>query len=922
MRPRPATAVASVLWLLSLSAGAGRAIAAGEAAADAENGRGLHAGQIDAENVAAYRVGGPDAIGGIGDWAIGNGTLCAVISDREHEAILSEVGGVLIDLGHCDREDDQFNVLHSLMNMSRSEVVPVRSVRAELDLYTAEARIITTGERLGVFVETTYSLRRDRPSALGIVTRLVRRKPGERLFLFGDVSLHGHRQLSGFALAAKRLEHSTGFGHSSLDPFKPLEMLSAVVPADTQVMVGGDALSPGIAYGLQLVEVTLERASGEVLTVPSLTVNGENFSMLGVFARPFWVGGEDSLGLLPLAQTLMMDLHKGDSLVIRRLMHVGDRADVASVTDQIFSDAPRVHGSVNDPSARLHVSLAAGAPVTQVRPDPDGAFSFRVPTGRYQLVVIAPGNRSVQRDLEVGETDVDLGKIDVGAAARVTLPRGQRMRLVFAGAGRTADPRFGDDLLGFRIGDEEIPSSAQANHVSLAGIDADPAHVTLAPGRYDVYATRGLEYEVTHVSLEIAAGETKTLEIEAPPRALRTPHWISADLHVHSEWSDDSALPQDTRIATFVAQGAEVMVATEHDRVVDYGPRIRSLGLARQVVSVIGSEVTSTSHSEAAPHTFGHVNVFPLPYRPDQYRGGSPRGEGRRLRDLIADVRAQVGDRVVQLNHARATGDDSGDGQFFSHLSFGEPFDPTLPLDAPPNRTLVERASEQAPRDLDFDAMELMNGPSMQRYRRLRADWFSLLLQGEIRTATANSDSHRAGELVALPLNYVRLANDTVRGFRESAFVAAVRGGSSYGSTGPILDLRLVGKRTARIGQTYRGARASLHLSVKAASWIPISEARVYVNAELIYRGSLTAGERQELPLNFETDSFITVEVEGKPGDVYAAVAPGFVPFAFTNPIFVDADGDGEWTAPGLPEPLPDTIVAADPSTKAGGAPQ
>ena len=66
-------------------------------------------------------------------------------------------------------------------------------------------------------------------------------------------------------------------------------------------------------------------------------------------------------------------------------------------------------------------------------------------------------------------------------------------------------------------------------------------------------------------------------------------------------------------------------------------PRIRSLGLARQVASVIGSEVTSTSHSEAAPHTFGHVNVFPLPYQPDQYRGGSTRGEGRRLRDLIAD---------------------------------------------------------------------------------------------------------------------------------------------------------------------------------------------------------------------------------------------------------------------------------------------
>ena len=49
-------------------------------------------------------------------------------------------------------------------------------------------------------------------------------------------------------------------------------------------------------------------------------------------------------------------------------------------------------------------------------------------------------------------------------------------------------------------------------------------------------------------------------------------------------------------------------------------------------------------------------------------------------------------------------------------------------------------------------------------------------------------------------------------------------------------------------------------------------------------------------------------EVEGEENETFAAVSPGFRPFAFTNPIFVDADADGEWTAPGLPESLPPTI--------------
>ena len=71
----------------------------------------------------------------------------------------------------------------------------------------------------------------------------------------------------------------------------------------------------------------------------------------------------------------------------------------------------------------------------------------------------------------------------------------------------------------------------------------------------------------------------------------------------------------------------------------------------------------------------------------------------------------------------------------------------------------------------------------------------------------------------------------------------------------------------------------------------------------------IAPGARLEIPLRFDADGFVTVEVEGEPDETYAAVAPGFTPFAFTNPIFVDADGDSRWTAPGLPDPLPATIT-------------
>ena len=40
-----------------------------------------------------------------------------------------------------------------------------------------------------------------------------------------------------------------------------------------------------------------------------------------------------------------------------------------------------------------------------------------------------------------------------------------------------------------------------------------------------------------------------------------------------------------------------------------------------------------------------------------------------------------------------------------------------------------------------------------------------------------------------------------------------------------------------------------------------------------------------EVPLAFTSDSFVWVEVFGEPDETYAALAPGFVPIAFTNPV-------------------------------------
>jgi hypothetical protein len=865
---------------------------------------GLHALRVTEANATRLLPGGPHAIGGIGDWALGNGTLCAVISDSSHESILSAGGGFLVDLGHCDRDDDQFNILQPLLNASQERVPATREISAQVS--NGEAQIVTEAVFEGGTFTTTYALDLVDPGVLRIRSELRRVEDGPRVRMLGEVSLHGDGSLSPFTISTEHPEATVGFAHPQVDPDDPLQMARAIVPADLQVWVGGDALEPGIAYGLRLTAAKRVRANDESQELPHFSINGADFSLLGLLSRPCWLGCAEGVGPLELVQALFMDVAVGDTLLYERELRVGSRADVASVTDQLWRDAPRVTGRIDDPSARLHVDRDDGTPMTEVRPARDGTFSFRIPAGDYRLRAVAPGARALERAFRVVEVEVELEPLAMGAASRVRLPQGDAMRLVVSGSEATPNPRLGDDLLGLGIGERRVPTALAGNEVSLAGIPGDPEEIVLAAGRYQVYATRGPEYGMRRADISVRPGEVIPLEIEAPERVLTTPGWISADLHVHAVGSDDSTLPLRARIDTLLAQGLELVVSTDHDQVVDYAPLIRSLDLADRVASVVGVEITSTAREAAVPYTAGHLNAFPVPREPLEYRDGAPQSEGARVRQIVQSIRGLGGERLVQMNHPRAPVVDDEILNYFSHLSVvGEPFDPTVALEMAPNSVMIDPDRDTGLRDLDFDAVELMNGPSMIYYYRTRADWFSLLLQGEFRAATANSDSHRVGQLLGLPRNYVQLANDAPGSFDEASFIRAVREGRVYGTTGPLLE---VGLGEAGLGERFRGRSGTLRVEVKAADWVPVSTLRVYLNAALERTIPISAGETQEVSLDFARDSFVTVEVEGNVDATFEAVNPGFTSFAFTNPIFVDADGDGEWSAPGLPASLPATI--------------
>ena len=358
------------------------AVAARAVVADADDQKGDEAGRgaaglfaerLTAETVSRLAVGGPDADAGIGDWVVGNGTICAAISDPAHESPLSPRGGVLVDLGHCGRGDDQWAVLHPIANLSQSEILPIDSIAAGRE--AERAFIETRAVFRGVEIRTTYTVDLERPTALSVAMRARRFAPDERVFALGAIALHAGGQLSAFSLSRSEPESSFGFEHPASDRSSTRALLASITGADLTVLVGGEGLPP-ISYGLERVGAARIDGSA-VAAVAAFTLTGGHSTLQTALASPPWFGRATGRpGLFHLARIPFMDLDPEAELALDFRIWVGERADVASVTDRIFPMAPMVRGQVDDPEARIHFVRVAGGAFSEVAPDASDAIRF------------------------------------------------------------------------------------------------------------------------------------------------------------------------------------------------------------------------------------------------------------------------------------------------------------------------------------------------------------------------------------------------------------------------------------------------------------------------------------------------------------------------------------------------------------------
>lgn len=503
---------------------------------------------------------------------------------------------------------------------------------------------------------------------------------------------------------------------------------------------------------------------------------------------------------------------------------------------------------------------ASGRPALSVTVAPDGRYDLALPTGKYRLLLRAPGGEQEQ-PVEIRAGQSVAGALVPPEPARLLLEvldshqTPLPSRWMIRGLAPTKDPEFG-------------PSERATGAKNMVFAKAGRAEVSLPAGRYRIVATHGPEYSIYDQELSIGAHERATVHAELS-RVIDTAGYVACDFHVHAAPSHDSSVSLEDRVLALVAEGVEFAVATDHNHVTDYGPIIERQHLSGVLASARGVEMTTK--------TWGHFNAFPFPQG-----APAPKVELVDPPELFSSVRKAAPGAIIQVNHPRMRGVG-----YFNRIE----------LDRDTGAAATEGFS------FEFDTIEVANGFELADAKAIEAniqEWFSLLNSGHHYAAVGNSDSHRlVYQWPGYPRTYVRVKDDDPDHVTPAEIAEALREGRASVSSGPFVTARL--DETAEPGDriSVRNKRAKLSVKALAPDWIDVRRAEVYVNGERVAVGlanptkdAVRIDWRTEL--KFNQDSWVVVVVRGE--KLLDTVLSGTraAPLAFTNPIFVDADGDGK----------------------------
>ncbi len=394
----------------------------------------------------------------------------------------------------------------------------------------------------------------------------------------------------------------------------------------------------------------------------------------------------------------------------------------------------------------------------------------------------------------------------------------------------------------------------------------------LPPGDYNVYATRGMEWGRASKRISVRPSKPATVSLKIK-REVDTTGFIAADTHMHTlTFSGHGDASIEERMLTLAGEGVEMAVATDHNHNIDYRPYQQQMQVTKYFTAVTGNEVSTP---------VGHINGFPLDPKDER-----PEFKLTNWVKLVSGIRDK-GAKVVILNHPRwphrgkdpltGFGFDSGSGEFRQRGGF------------------------------PFDAMELANTHVSQKEPLYVVyDWFALLNRGHKITGVAASDTHTVASPPGQGRSYVpSRTDDPIRIDVDEACDHFVRGDTTV-SVGILADVIVDGRYKMGDTNTLRGKMVRVNLRVATPSWVKPRRAMVFLNGQAVVEQNVSSGfpkHPTNVRIEFELakpahDAYLVCVVTGDGVSHPSWTTKDRWTMAATNPIFLDADGDGQYSSP------------------------
>lgn len=517
-------------------------------------------------------------------------------------------------------------------------------------------------------------------------------------------------------------------------------------------------------------------------------------------------------------------------------------------------------------------------------PDAEGNFILKLPSKETELVID-----------DLGRTPV---KASFASGKATQLPPAAGIRFAITGEdGKPLPCKAHFEPLDEKADKLNLGPKHRA-HGCVDQYHSENGHFTqqLPAGKYKVVVVRGPEF--SHLEKEVTLEQGKTVDFTGTlKRLVDTKGWISSDFHNHSTPSGDNVCDTDGRLINLAVEHIEFAPTTEHNRLYDWEPMIKELGLAPYIKTVKGMELTGSRQ---------HFNAFPFEPDPLLQDGGAPvwNDDPRITALTLRRWQGERADRWIQFNHPDLSnmfvdrdGDGVEDGGF---VGVGELIDGTETENGPGTDILA---------DSPFKLSRPKGSLAMKASPVREFVWRQLLNQGLRVTAVGVADAHSVyGNGVGCWRGYIPCSTDDPAKIDWAELSPRVKKGNLVLSTGPFLEVTTQNGKIAGDDDRAIGG-IDLKVRVQCTDWMDIDRVQVLVNSRADTKLNFTRASHpkmfqdgvvkfdQTIHVPLQKDAHLIVVAIDEDGDQKTCFGTSdyakMRPCAYNNPIYVDADGNG-----------------------------